>query len=219
MPFIAIIDDNAEQGETLMKIMNNYVKKYTDGISVVAQYPFKDIEKYMSFITENDICALILDEKLNDQQTPEGTTVEYQGHQLVSILRARLKNFPIFMVSNYIEAEELQEKESEFEYMLTRTELTESDDGKKIVPIILRAAQRYLDANTKELSEFDVLTREIASGSNDPKQMERLRALQLKLELSSVGFDDRKAWLDQYSKHIQDLEAIKSELEKRINGK
>jgi hypothetical protein len=219
MPYIAIIDDNAEQSDTLKKTLNHYIKKYTDEISVINQFPFKDIEDYLSFITKNDVCALILDEKLNDQVTPEGGTVPYQGHELVSILRERLKNFPIFMVSNYIEGDELVEKRGEFEYMLTRSELTESEDGEKLIPILLRSAQRYIDANNKELSEFNDLTKEIASGNTDPQKISRLKALQVKLELSSIGFDDRKAWLDQYAKHIGELEELKSQLEKKISGK
>lgn len=218
MPQIAIIDDNAEQSSTLKKTLEHYLKKFGSSLSVIVQYPFGDIEQFYNFITENEICVLILDERLNDQSTPEGSPVHYKGNELVTELRKRLKDFPIFMITTYSPEDDLLAKFSEFEYIMTRQEITEDEEGYKFIPIMIRSAQRYLDTNNAELSEFYELSKRVASGENEATLIKRLEALQVKLELPTTGFDDRKAWLDQYEGHIQELEALKQELWNKVKG-
>lgn len=218
MPQIAIIDDNAEQSGTLKKTLDHYFKKIGSNLSVIVQYPFNQINQYFDFIHANDICVLILDERLNDQATPEGGPVSYMGHELVTELRKKLKDFPIFMVTTYSPDADLLSKFSEFEYILTRQEITEEEDGYKYIPIILRSAQRFLDTKNKELSEFNELTKKVASGNNTTDDIKRLEALQVILELPNTGFDDRKVWLDQYENHIKELDELKQELWKKIKG-
>lgn len=219
MSQIAIIDDNPEQSGTLKKFLQHYLNRFGSDLIVIDQYPFANIELYFDFIHENDVCVLILDEKLNDQATPEGGPVSYKGNELVSELRKKLKDFPIFMVTTFSTEAELVAKTSEFEYILSRAEITQDDDGYKYVPIIIRSAQRYLDSNNEELSEFNKLTKRVAAGDRDPEIVKRLEALQVKLELPSTGFDDRKIWLDEYEDHIKELEVLKNDLQKKLNEK
>jgi hypothetical protein len=185
---------------------------------VITQFPFEKIEQYFAFITENEVCALILDERLNDQSGPTSGPVNYKGNELVSELRVRLKDFPIFMVTTYTPDDDLLAKFNQFEYIITRGEMSE-DGGQKYVPIFIRSAQRYLDSNNAELSEFNDLTKRIAAGEKEPKLLDRLKALQVKLELPTVGFNDRNAWLDEYETHIQQLEALKKELWEKLQEK
>jgi len=219
MPQIAIIDDNPEQSSTLKKTLDHYLQKFGSDLTVIIQYPYADIEQYFDFINQNEICVLILDERLNDQTTPEGAPVDYKGNELVGELRKKLKDIPIFMVTTYSPDDDLLAKFSEFEYILTRGEITEEADGYKFVPIIIRSAQRYLDANNEELSEFNELTQKVAAGNSDPSLIQRLEALQVKLELPNSGFDDRKVWLDEYENHIKELEALKNDLQQKLNEK
>ncbi len=220
MPQIAIIDDNADQSSTLKKTLDHYLKIFKSNFTTITQFPFQQVESYFDFIESNDICVLILDERLNDQSNGESGPVSYKGNELVTELRKRLKDFPIFMVTTYAPDDDLNSKFSEFEYILTRKEITEDEDGGKMyTPIIVRSGQRYLDSNTKELSEFNELTKAVAAGDDDLQKLERLKALQVKLELPTTGFNDRKAWLDQYQVHIADLESLKEELLQKLDKK
>jgi|SRR5579872_6513067 len=218
MPRIGIIDDNSDQSGTLAKTISFYLKKINSDFSVVVQFPFKDLDNYLEFVEKNEVCVLILDEKLNDRATPEGGPVSYKGNELVTFLRERLKEFPIIMVSNYIDDDDLQAKFSQFDLMVSRSELTDGDDNGKFIPIIIRLGQRFLDSHTKELSEYNVLTQEIASGISSNAKLERLEALQVKLELPFTGSDDRQAWLNEYAAHIEELEKLRDELIKKRDG-
>lgn len=219
MPNIAIIDDNPESSGTLKKTLDHHLKKFGSNLSVIVQYPFADPNKYFDFIAVNDVCLLILDERLNDQATPEGSPVDYKGNQLVGQLRKQLKDFPILMITTYSNEDDVLEKESEFEYLLNRDDITLNKETANLyIPRLIRSAQRFLDSNNKELSEYNELTQRVASGETSPELIQRLEALQVKLELPNSGFDDRKVWLDQYAKHIEELEALKKELYTKIKG-
>lgn len=216
MSQIAIIDDNIEQCGTLKKTLDYYLKRYGSKVTVICQFPFSNIDNYFDFINENDICLLILDERLNDQVSNDGSHVNYRGNELVVSLREKLKDFPIVMITTYSNDEELRQRENEFEYLLNRNEITESADIH--IPRMIRSAQRFLDSNNEELSEFNKLTIQIASGDTSPDLLKRLEALQVKLELPMTGFDDRSIWLEQYEKHIKELQALKKELEQKLEG-
>lgn len=219
MPQIAIIDDNVDLSGTLKKTIAHYFKKFGSTFSVITQQPFHDIDDYFGFVDANDICLLILDERLNDKPTMDGNPVHYLGNELVVELRKQLKDFPIIMITTFSDQDDVQAKENEFEYLLNRDDITANEETANLyIPRIIRAAQRYLDTNNKELSEYNELTKKIAAGNSTAGDIDRLEALQIKLELPIVGFDDRKVWLDQYEGHIKELETLKALIDKKIKG-
>ena len=217
MARIAIIDDNLEQSETLANAIEVYLKKLDSPIAVITQFPFQNISDYYDFINEKDVCLLILDERLNDQKGEDGKPVAYRGNELVMELRTRLKDFPIFAITNFPGDDDLEERRSEFENIIQREKYIA--DGLIYTPILIRAAQRYLESNQKELVEFENLTKEIAGGGKKRSSISRLKALQTKLELPFNGFDDRVLWLNEYEEIINSLEAFKSQLRKKIRSK
>jgi hypothetical protein len=215
MSSIAIIDDNVEISETLKLNIKQQLENFNSPFDVITKFPFKDVNDYFEFFTRNNVCVLILDERLNDKSNDMSGPVDYKGNQLVTIIRERLKDFPIFSITTYSDDTDLQSKLSEFEYIVQRDKFVEESES--YVPIIIRAANRFLESNRDELSEFNRLTMEIAGGDTDPKKIQQLQALQLKLELPYTGFDDRKNWLDKYEVHIAELEKLKTELQKNIH--
>jgi hypothetical protein len=217
MSNFAIIDDNQEQSSTLKTALEHYLKQNRSGFNVITQFPFKDLEDYFAFIDQENVCVLILDERLNDQSINDSGPVEYKGNQLVTIIRQRLKDFPVFMVTTHSQDGEVISKFEDFEYIISRQEFIE--EGSKFTPIIIRSAQRYLESNAKELSEYDYLTREIAQGNTNPDVIKRLNALQVKLELPTNSFDDRTAWLEEYDTRIKELEKLEAEIKKKLDTK
>ncbi len=214
MPSIAIIDDNLEMSGSLQTILKQHLENLEIDWDVITLFPFSDLNKYFEFIESNEIYALILDEKLNTRSNDDNTPVDYLGSQLVSVLRKRLKDFPIFSITTYPNEDELKDNESEFEFILPREDF--ANEGSKYVPIIVRAANRYLDSNQRELLEFCNLAKEIAGGNADLEKKERLEILQLKLELPYDGFSERNNWLEEYSHHIKELEKLKEEIQRYL---
>jgi hypothetical protein len=183
-------------------------------VEVITTLPFKEINNYFSFIEVNAVCVIILDEKLNDQAVDEEGAVSYKGSDLVTALRVQLKNMPIFALTVIPEEHNLLEKFSEYEQIISRDEFYNSPD--KYVPIFLRAAKNYLRDNQSDLSVFNDLTKNIAGGNEDDETLQKLKALQVKMELPFSGFEDRNAWLDEYEKQITTLQEINELIKNKL---
>jgi len=217
MATIAIIDDNPEQSGTILINLEIAISEFKSDLFAITSLPFKDPNEYFNFIDINEVCVLILDEKLNDQSIDENGPVNYKGSQLVSFLREKLKDFPIYSITAAAVADELKEKESEFEDVIPRGDFIEHTN--KYFPRILRAANKYLEENLDELSEFNFLTTEISGGSKDPKLIQKLQALQVKLDLPNSGFNDRNTWLNEYEEQINSLEKLNEIIKSKLDSK
>ncbi len=219
MSIIAIIDDNKDQSTTLKRTLNIYLKRQSTNLTVIDQTPFKNVEDYFPFFAANDVSAIILDERLNDVAV-DGEPVDYKGNQLVEILRERLKDFPIYMITAHAGDAELREKENQFEMVINRLDITSNQTmAANFVSRLARSAQRYIDANKDELKEFTELSLKAANGEASPENVERLKALQTVLELPISNFDDRKIWLDRYENELKYLEELKNKIQNKLKAK
>ncbi|HBG62239.1 MAG: hypothetical protein A2266_02600 [Bacteroidetes bacterium RIFOXYA12_FULL_40_10] len=211
MAKIALVDDSNDQRDTFKKRLSIFLNKRESTLEVVDTFPFSDISKYFKWIIDEDIIALILDEKLHIESQVGSTPVDYNGSDLVVKIRNIFKDIPIFTLTNYSTDEELLRNFSQFEYILSKDNFTQMH-----VDIILRACQRYICENQKQLSLFDDITRKIASGYAVDSDFEILKALQIKLQLPiSTNLKDKEDWLREYEKQISALEQIKNDLESK----
>ncbi len=214
MARIAIVDDSKDQRETYKKLLTLFLKSKNSQLEVIDIFPFKYFDQYYSWIIKEEIAVLIFDEKLYNDSTEGIEPVDYNGSYLVEKIRERFKDIPIFTLTNFPNDEELQKNFHQFEYILSKGDFTD-----KHVDIILRACQRYLAENQKELSSFDDLTKKIALGKAEEGDVEKLKALQMKLQIP-VGVDlkDRENWLKNYEDQIAFLEQIKINLESKFRN-
>lgn len=217
MATIAIIDDNPEQSGTIVNNLEIAISEFSSDLVAITSLPFKDPNEYFTYINNNDVCVLILDEKLNDHPIDENGPIDYKGSELVTYLREKLKDFPIYSVTNFVAADELKDKESEFEEVIPRGDFIEHTN--KYFSRIQRAAKNYLKENLDELSEFNFLTTEISGGNKDPELIKKLQALQVKLELPFSGFDDRNAWLNEYESQINSLKKLNAIIKSKLDNK
>lgn len=215
MAKIAIIDDDTDQSGTVKDNLELSLNEIGSDLEVITSTPFQDPNDYFEFINKNEVCVLILDERLNDKSNDGNAPVDYLGSELVTALRRKLIEFPIFTITNYTGDGDLKEKYCEYEDVIIRKDFL--FNTQKYAPKIWRSAKNYLKENIDELSLFNELTKEISGGNKNPDMLRKLQALQVKIELPFSGFDDRNAWLIEYEKQIDSLaklnEIIKSKLE------
>lgn len=215
MAKIAIIDDNKDQSGTVQSNIELVLADLGSNLEVITSIPFNDPNEYFNFIAQNDICVLILDEMLNDQATEKNGPVSYKGSELVTTLRTKLPDFPIFALTVIPSDPDLKDKYSQYEEIISRKEFY--DEPEKYVPKFWRAAKNYLKENVDELSQFNEITKEISGGNNDPELIVKLQALQVKLELPFSGFDDRNAWLTEYESQLNALEKLNEIFKAKLN--
>lgn len=216
MSKILIVDDNIEHSETLQNNLEIYLDGIKSELEVITILPFKDPSEYFNFFQVNEISVLIIDEKLNEQAVDDSGPVDYKGSDLVSFLREKLKELPIFCISNFTNVEDLKKKYSHYDDIINRLEFIEDTD--KFAPKIWRSAQNYFNENQSELNEFNKLAQEISSGDTSPEKIERLNALQTMLEIPFNGFDDRTKWLNQYENQISKLEELNNKIKEHLKG-
>ena len=214
---IAIIDDDKDQRETLRRALGVYLKQQGSSLNVIDIFPFKDFQEYFPWIEKSSISALIFDERLHNQAEEGKDPVGYRGNELVTEIRKKFKDLPIFTVTSHADDADLQAKFGQFDHIIGREDFI--NDGLKFVSIITRSSQRYLDENQSELTEFGELTKLVASGKSSQEDNQRLNALQVKLNISlSNDLLDREVWLKEYEKHIQNLEGLKKIIEDKLKA-
>ena len=208
MTKIALVDDNKDQRESYAIRLRQFLKELNSDIEVIDIFPFEKPSDYYNFIDSKNIIAIIVDEKLHNDSQQEKLPVNYNGSDLVIHIRERYKYIPFFTLTNYPEETELQEKINEYDYIFSKKSFT-----KKQVQIVHRACQRYLEENQKELAAFDDLTKKIASGKAEKSEIEKLTAIQVKLQIPFTQLEERKEWLNEYENQITALKNLISKLE------
>jgi CheY-like chemotaxis protein len=217
MSKIAIIDDNYDQRETLRRSLEAYLEIKDSNFVVIDIFPYdtQTFEEYFDWIQNENIVCLIFDERMHNETEDGMGPVSYRGDQLVTIIRERFKDIPIYVITSNKTDEELTAKFSEFEDIIERQEFI--NEGEKYVDRIIRSTQRYLEENNKQLNEFQELSKTVASGKYNENQLSKLVALQTKLHLPlDINLGERKDWLDEYEERILELEALKLELELKL---
>jgi len=217
MSKIGIIDDNHDQRETLRRALEVYLENQDSHLEVIDVFPFDTTTfiEYFNWIEREEIVCLIFDERMHNETEDGVGPVGYRGNELVTIIRERFKDIPVYVITSNKTDEELIAKFSEFEDIILRQEFI--DEGEKYVNRIIRASQRFLEENVEELDEFQNLSELVASGKNSKDDLTRLRALQTKLHLPlDTNLGERKDWLDEYEQRIIELETLKDELESKL---
>lgn len=212
MAGICIIDDRVDIRETLEnKIRLIFLKNKIDW-QIVSKDPFPDKMEYLSFINENDIGVLILDERLHEVSNGNNS-VEYNGSQLITFLRQYLKDYPIYSVTSYHLDNDLDIQFSEFDEIIARD--TFYSKPEEYVARFIRAGNRFLENHSEQLLRLSILSELIAKGTATDDNLKELRIVQenLNIPFSDYGFPHRENWLEDYEKNISELSSLNNEIE------
>lgn len=212
MPKLAIIDDNRDQRETLRISISLALENRESELDVIDIFPFDSHQEYYDWIVREEVCVLIFDERLHNGRDNARGPVQYDGHDIVGKIRSRFKDIPIYAVTSFSSDSELQAHFSEFDDIIDRAKFK----GEKYADIFIRATNRYLEQNGRELAEFSKLARQIALGNTNIEDSKRLEALQQKLMLPySPDLTDRQSWIREYGEQLDQLESLIAKLIKR----
>ena len=119
MPNLGLIDDRVDSRQAFMLKIKLPLKKTYSEWDIIDTSPFKNLEDYDSWIIENEISAIIIDEKLDEGHIDsEIGHSEYLGHQVVQYLRSRFKELPIYCVTSYDRTVELNKSFKSFNLIL-----------------------------------------------------------------------------------------------------
>lgn len=208
MSTIGLIDDRADHRSTLKRRLDLELSGDWQSID---NEPLPRLEDYPSWITENEVCVLLLDERLHEQ-----VAVSYNGHDVANYLRKHLPTLPIFVITSYSPDEALLKSFKDVEDIIQREEFTKKAD--EYVSRFVRSAQRYLNTFQKELSDLSDKSAKIALGKATTQDIEEVKAIQEKIGLAFPydSLDNRSEWLNALEKKLEELDELKISIEKYL---
>lgn len=213
MAKIGIVDDRKDLRETLSRLIDVSLKINYSEWSVIDIDPFENVEDYFSWITENDIAILILDEKLQEIKSK----VKYNGSDLIKEIRKRLKDFPVFAITSYPGEPDLTNQFSLFDEILDRDEFTDKTDD--YISRFIRSGQRFLETYSAQLLRISELSEKIALGKASDDEKNELKTLQTLLGLLHSDNLSREDWLKRYENKLEELEKISSKIDQFLKDK
>lgn len=215
MPTIAIIDDRKDHRSTIKRLVDTELLGDWDSSEVA---PLPDLEDYPSWLTENEVAVILLDERLNEQKTKGKALPNYEGHHLVEFIRQHLPTLPIFVITSYPDDQELKKKFKDVEEIIVRQEFAKKAD--EYVPRFLRSGQRYLEAFHKELRELSDSADKIARGKATKGDIEKVKAIQAKIGMifPCDSLKSRCEWTDELESNLKKLEKLSIDIKKFLQS-
>jgi hypothetical protein len=214
MPTIGVIDDRRKARRTLTLALRTALPK---GWDYIDSDPLPELEEYPSWITENDVVALILDERLHEQKPDVAPQVKlhvaYKGHDLVEFLRKRFPTLPIYIVTSFPNDGPVLEKFGDVEDIVRRDPFI--IDIEAWVSKITRASQKFYETIQEQLAELSDLSLKVATGTATRKELNRVKALQNSLQTPFLAEQtvDRSAWLAKLQDKLGQFSQLQQEIE------
>lgn len=216
MPCIAIIDDRKDLRETIKRTIELAL---IEGWQCIGIEPFENLEEYISWITENAIAGILLDERLQEQVETQHKNITYYGHDFVDYIRGRFTTLPIYVITSWPEDDPLLLRFKDVEAIIERSDFCDKYD--KYVPRIIRSAQKFLETYENELSELSLIASKIATGIAIKEEIDKAEAIKAKVGFvfPSDIFIERSELLTNCEKVLQRIEDLMKRLEEDSGSK
>ena len=211
MPTIGIVDDETKHRNSDVRSLNTHLPK---GWTAVGVDPFPHLSDYQSWIAENDIAVLLIDQELGKQ-----CYADYKGHDVVKSLRQRNKTLPMYFLTNYGGEKSVTQRVTEVEGIIDKKQFRSNRVG--WAKRITRRGKEYFNSVKDQLARLNDLSVKIAKGNATEKEKQEAKAIQTNLEipLTTETFSDRSEWLAQYEEKVKEFEKLKKEIEDYLKGK
>ena len=213
MPSIAIVDDRKNDRETIGRVVRSTLKKLkqTDSWSVVSDEPPSKERDVLQWLDENDATVLITDWKLNEGAKGQ-RVVNYEADRLISEIRTKRPNFPIFVITGF--ESEARTHLKEVENIFSRQDFTRNADT--VVPQMLRAGLRRHEEQRDLLVRMDALARLVATGKASAKHRKELKGLQGYFQAELPTIISLDTVLNNFEGAKRKAETLREQVERRM---
>lgn len=184
---------------------------------IVGTPPLPRTTDYPSWIAEEDVQALVVDERLGEQAKPGAPHIPYTGHEVVQCVRQAYPLLPIFVLTAFPDYPGLKSEFGAVEEIIDRRVFNR--DMAPYVRRIARQAARYAEDRTKALKELAQLAERLSQGTATQKDKDRALALQTQLDASiAVGaLATRAEWLSEAERQLDEIAQTRAELEELLS--
>ncbi|RMH85064.1 hypothetical protein EA796_10970 [Pseudomonas sp. AOB-7] len=206
---ILFVDENEDQRETYALMLQDCFPK-GEGVPEVFGVEPKPHVGDMSFLVEDpSVVAIILDEQLK-----ESGVAQYYGIELAAYLRTLNNKMPIYILTSFVDSEELLEGEMQVEDILNKQDLSAK---KHVVGArILRRIDSYLEIMGNRNVRFELLLRKSVRGELAEDEKEELKELGY---LRDSSFEVEEIISEEKLKKLEALEERISQIESGLSKK
>jgi len=219
MKKIAVVDDRVADREYAVESLNDAINStgLGDKWEVVESSPLPQASEYASWINDNAIDILIIDERLFEASS--GLRMPgYLGSDAVEDIRRTHKGLPILGISADTNTKEFNDRFGLFDDIIVRDELTR--DPVSYLKRFIRKAENFIKDNKIDLAELSILSEKIATGKATDDDIQKAKSIQegLSIPLTVPSMVKRQEWIDEYTKQVEDLEGIQKRIRDLLNG-
>jgi CheY-like chemotaxis protein len=214
---IAVVDDRVVDREYVVEALNDAIvsERLNNEWKVIESDPLVDTDEYATWINDNRIDILIIDERLFESSTSLRMP-GYLGSDVVQQLRQTHKKLPILGISADTNTKEFNEKFGLFDDIIVRDKLTQ--DPVAYLKRFTRKAENFLEDNREDLAELSILSEKIATGDATDEDIQKARSIQeaLSIPLTVSSIIKRQEWINEYTRQVEKLETIQQKIEQAI---
>ena len=214
MATIGIVDDREQDRRLIAEIIS--LGTAEDGWDIVDNAPLPSLLDYPTWITENEISVLVIDEIFD--ALINGKAVKYQGHDIISFVRERMPSLPIFVITAYQNEDLLRARYKHVEEIIPRIDFSKKPED--FIPRIIRSAQNFLSVYEAELNELSDFAQKAALGTDiDSAELSRVEAIRQHLGIAFPieSISNINDWIKEASDLADKLEKLRIKLQARAN--
>jgi hypothetical protein len=207
MRYIGLIDDREVTRTSLkLSILIPLIAKGKEEQEwdIIDIEPFKDISDYVTWISENEISILIIDEKLN-----ESTLVNYLGHNVVILLRDAFPELPIFCITAAKREPDLDENYEYYNFILSKNDFQERRD--EFVNLFIKSGEDFYRKYTEKKDRLSELAGLMAKENGEVSDKIKSEADDIRdflMLTHKVDNSTSEAWLEEFSLKVKNFEEI-----------
>lgn len=218
MPTIGIIDDDPKSRNSDVRSLNTHLPK-NKGWTAIAVHPLPYLKDYPSWIAENEIAVLLVDEKLGGKSSGVGDHVNYKGHDLVKSLRQGNKTLPLYFLTNYGGESPVTQRFADVEEIIAKRDFKKN--RARYVDRFTRKGKEYFESVKDQLAQLNDLSLKIAKGEATEEDKKNAKAIQMNLELplTTEPCSDRSEWHEQYDEKVKEFDELRKEIETYLSQK
>jgi hypothetical protein len=211
---IGIIDDRKEARETVARFFQVLHKGNVRTIDID---PLENVDSYPSWIYDNEISSLVVDERLHEQATSKATHVRYNGHNLVDHLRERMPVFPVFVLTSNSTDDALLKRAGKIDAIIDRSEFRKKPN--EFTERVVRAGSKFHEQHTELLAELSAISGRMAIGAATKKDLERADAIRALLGIAFPfeELSEKGQWLKELRSTISRAEKLQTRIEQFLS--
>ncbi len=217
MKTIAVVDDRVKDRTYVVEALDDAInsERLSNEWQVIDSDPLAQSDEYATWINDNHVDILIIDERLFEASTSLRMP-GYLGSDVVEQLRQTHKKLPILGISADTNTKEFNEKFGLFDDIIVRDQLTQ--DPVAYLKRFTRKAENLLEDNREDLAELSVLSEKIAVGSASRDDIQKARSIQeaLSIPLTVNSMVKRQEWINEYTRQVEHLENIQHKISQFI---